>query len=51
MGFGSKAMTKSQSPRWCFATEDYNERQKNSTTPCIDCQNKSLMAKDSVVNC
>ena len=28
MGFGS-FMIESQSPRWCYSTEEYNERRNN----------------------
>ena len=51
MGFGSNIMIKSQFPRWCFSTKDYNELKKIKTIPCIDCQNNFLRTNDSVVNC
>ena len=51
MGFGSKIMIESQSPRWCFSTDDNNERQKFDTIHCIDCQKDFLKPNDSVVGC
>ena len=31
MGFGNYVMIESQSPGWCYSTEDYNEARNNYT--------------------